>query len=422
MEVVSLVVAPLLSAGFKSLLDKLNSCELLNFEKKVVADLQNWRNLLPKIIALLEDAEEKKVIDRLQKLWLADLKGLADDMRVVIGKFEVVNTKNSDSIAKHKANSRQLRKLVSSWFKRSRFRFDRETASKVKDINVRLQNFKMGTITLGTISFGVEDGERPNKVGLRRSQTSSLLESYVYGRERDKEAVLQMLLNDEGNGDGDSVIPIVGGGGVGKTTLARLVYNDEKLREGGFQLKAWVCVSDDFDPLLITKTILQQVTQENCDLQDLNMLQERLKRKLSGQKFLLVLDDVRNLNYCHWDMLQILFKSGAPGSKIIVTIRDKDVAKTLKGNENFHNIELLPEDACLSMLARHALGAENFDAHPDLKGIGEEIVKKCERLPFSVKIIGGKLRGKSSEEWENVLSSQIWDLPEDEGGILPARN
>ncbi|GLT36466.1 hypothetical protein SLA2020_108410 [Shorea laevis] len=422
MEVVSFVVVPLLSTGFKSLLDKLESCELLNSEKKRVAELQNWRNLLPKIIALLEDAEEKKVTDRLLKLWLADLNGLANDMKDVIGKFEDVNPKNSDLIARHKTNSRQVRKLVSSWFKGSRFRFDRATASKVKDITTRLQHFKMETRTLGPISFGVEDGERPNKVGLRRSQTSSLLECYVYGRERDKEAVLQMLLSDEGSGDGDSVIPIVGEGGAGKTTLARLVYNHERLKEGGFQLKAWVCVSDDFDPLLITQTILQQVTQENCDLQDLNTLQERLKRKLSGQKFLLVLDDVRKLNYCHWDMLQILFKSGASGSKIMVTIRDRDVAKTLKGNENFYNIELLPEDACLSMLARHGLGAENFDAHPDLKGIGEEIVGKCKQLPLSVKLIGGHLRGKSSEEWKNVLSSQMWVLPEDEGGILPARN
>ncbi|GKV07672.1 hypothetical protein SLEP1_g19418 [Rubroshorea leprosula] len=278
----------------------------------IVVELQNWRNLLPEKIARLEDAEERKETDYLLTLQLADLKGLANDMEDVVGKFEGVDTKRCDLIAKHKANPRQVRKPVSSWFKGLRFRFDRETASEVKEITTRLQNFVMDTRMLGIISLGVKDGESSNKVGLRSLPTSSLLERYVYGRERDKEAVLQMLLNDEGNGDGDSVIPIGGAGGVGKTILDQLVYNDEKLKEGRFQLKAWVFLffPHYFDLLLITQSILHQVTQENCDLQDLNLLQERLK--------VMKLNDVWNLNYCHWDLLQILFKSVASGSKIIV--------------------------------------------------------------------------------------------------------
>ncbi|GLT87566.1 hypothetical protein SLE2022_056450 [Rubroshorea leprosula] len=209
-------------------------------------------------------------------------------------------------------------------------------------------------------------------------------------------------------------------GGIGKTTLARLIYNDDKLK-GRFGLKAWVCVSEDFDVHRITRAILEQVPTENCDKKELTLLQERLKDKLSGQKFLLVLDDIWNEDYELWENLQRPFLRGAPGSKIIITTRSENIGKMMRGNDRVHHLSLLEDDACLSLFAQHALGAENFDAYPDLKGVGEKIVEKCKRLPLAIKTLGGLLRGKAHHaEWENILNSEIWDLPAGNGSILPA--
>ncbi|GLT39645.1 hypothetical protein SLA2020_138260 [Shorea laevis] len=86
-----------------------------------------------------------------------------------------------------------------------------------------------------------------------------------------------------------------------------------------------------------------------------------------------------------------------------------------------YHLQALSDDACVSLFARHALRASNFDGHASLKGIVEEIVKKCKGLPLAAKTLGGLLRGKVNYyEWEDMLRSKIWDIPAERGGIIPA--
>lgn len=144
-------------------------------------------------------------------------------------------------------------------------------------------------------------------------------------------------------------------GGIGKTTLARLVYNDKEVE--GFNPKAWVCVSEDFDVLKITKAILESVTSSPSNLKDLNQVQIQLEKAIAGQKFLIVLDDVWSKNYGLWKTLKSPFMAGTPGSKIIVTTRSVDVALTL-GPIDYYNLELLSDDDCWSIFEKHAFEIE----------------------------------------------------------------
>ncbi|GLT63029.1 hypothetical protein SLA2020_356230 [Shorea laevis] len=385
--------------------------------------MRSWSSVLRKIGALLEDAEEKQETNSLVKSWLADFRDLAYDMEDMLEEVEI-DAKRSELIAKAKASTSKPQKLICPklfnkvpGFMADR---DREMASKVKDITARLQVIEANISKLGLISSTMRTGDKFRKVATERLFTTPSPEHHVYGRENEKEAILKMLLTDESKDEPYSVIPIVGMGGLGKTTLARLVYNDEKLK-GMFGLKGWVCISEEFDVSRITRSILEQVTGQKCDLEDLSSLQDRLKEKFSGQKFLLVLDDIWNKKYDLWDRLQRPFLSGASGSKIIVTTRDENIGKMMKGNDKVYSLALLENDACLSLFARHALGVENFDAYPNLKGVGEKIVEKCKRLPLAIKTLSGLLRGKPHlHEWEYILNSKIWDLPEDSSDILPA--
>ncbi|XP_059440809.1 putative disease resistance RPP13-like protein 1 [Corylus avellana] len=210
-------------------------------------------------------------------------------------------------------------------------------------------------------------------------------------------------------------------GGIGKTTLAQLVYNDEKV-QSSFEVKAWSCVSEDFNVDRVTKTILQSLipASENCDGKDRNWLQVKLKEKLQGKKFLVVLDDLWNEKYHDWTILRAPFLAGASGSTIVITTRNERVSSTT-GTIPAYYLQGLSNDACLAVFTQNALGASNFSAHTNLQDIGEKIVKRCKGLPLAAKTLGGLLRTTQvRDEWENVLMSKIWDIPEERSGILPA--
>ncbi|OWM88077.1 hypothetical protein CDL15_Pgr016650 [Punica granatum] len=86
-----------------------------------------------------------------------------------------------------------------------------------------------------------------------------------------------------------------------------------------------------------------------------------------------------------------------------------------------HPLGMLSPDDCEALLAYHALGAVNFDNHPDLKPAGEKIAAKCAGLPLAAKTVGGVLRSKDElNEWTAIAESKIWDLPEETNGVPQA--
>ncbi|PSS24321.1 Disease resistance RPP13-like protein [Actinidia chinensis var. chinensis] len=208
-------------------------------------------------------------------------------------------------------------------------------------------------------------------------------------------------------------------GGVGKTTLAQLVYNDGIVVEH-FGMKAWVCVSEEFDVIRVTKTILEAVTSSNYDTKDLNLLQVKLKENLRGKKFLIVLDDVWNESLGNWDILKAPFTVGACGSRIIATTRNHRVASIMQTVPVYHLQKVSDED-CWSLFAKIAFYNGNSRAYPELEKIGREIViHRCKGLPLAAKTLAGLLRSTCDvEEWDNILKSELWDLPEDKNDILP---
>ncbi|XP_054794269.1 putative disease resistance RPP13-like protein 1 [Prosopis cineraria] len=215
------------------------------------------------------------------------------------------------------------------------------------------------------------------------------------------------------------VITIVGMGGVGKTTLAQLVYNDKRM-EDLFQLKAWVCVSEEFNVVQVTKAILEAVACSTKEFNDLNLLQLQLRERLMGKKFFLVLDDVWNENRTTWEILQAPFNYGARGSKIFVTTRNKKVASVMH-SAHIHHLKPLAEEDSWKLFAKHAFNDQLSGMDSNLVSIGRKIVKKCGGLPLAIKTLGSMLhREQSCQEWANILESDIWHLSEDDSNIIPA--
>jgi hypothetical protein len=241
-------------------------------------------------------------------------------------------------------------------------------------------------------------------------------DSEVFGRDSDKEAIFELLLSDDASGEDLSVIPIVGEVGIGKTGLARLVYNDDKVSEY-FEMKAWAHVSDHFDMFMVIKAIFESFTMQSCDLKELNMIQVRLQESLPGKKFLLVLDDVWAETYHDWEFLLSPFKGAAKGSRVIVTTRIQSVASMVGTVSAYHMIELLNEDR-LSLLAKFAFGDQYPSSYPELEVIGREIVELCGGFPLALRTLGAFLGLKLQvEEWEAVRK-HLFPFPSEKRKVL----
>ncbi|EOY19760.1 LRR and NB-ARC domains-containing disease resistance protein, putative [Theobroma cacao] len=403
-----------LSAFFDSLFGKFTSSDF-NFvtEKRVRKEIMKWETILRTIHAVLADAEERKMKNQAVKIWLADLQDLAYDVDDILDEFASQALRRK-LMKEREASTSKAHKFLTS-LNSSSIMFNYKMMSKIKEITGRLEDLATRKINLQLENYV----GRPMTIPKSKPSTSLVNEDTVRGRDKDKKAIIDLLLRKDGNDAGVSVIPITGMGGIGKTTLAQLVYNDSNIRDH-FDLKAWVCVSHEFDVIKITKTILESVTFEPCDITDLNLLQFKLKEKLSRKKFLFVLDDVWTENYNDWMRLRSPFDAGISGSKIIITTRSSNVSSIMRSVADYL-LQSLSEDDSLSLLSHHALARGDFTGHPDLKEIGLEIVKKCGGLPLAIKTIGGLLRTRENHDaWKYILMSDIWSIPEEKSDIIPA--
>ncbi|KAF7848111.1 hypothetical protein BT93_L2285 [Corymbia citriodora subsp. variegata] len=412
-----------LGAFLQVLFDRLASRKLLNFAQREGIDtrLKKWEKTLISINQVLDDAEDRQLNGDLRvNSWLEDLRDLAYDIEDLLDVFAIEFAENKSKAEPDTSKARSL--LLSCCFRLSSraFTFDHEMRSKMEEMDGRLKDINTQKDIL---SLKENDGKRAASRRVDKlPRTTNLPEPCFVSREVEKMEILELLTGEEENDRTSAdlkVIPIVGMGGVGKTALAQHVYNDARVTDY-FDVKAWACVSDEFDILAITKKILETTNDcLSCEGKDLNWLHDELKKHLAGKKFLVILDDVWNENYGHWIIFLKPFLSGAKGSKIILTTRNFRVAE-IAGAQPY-TLKGLSQDDCMTLFAFHALRDRNFDHHRDLEVLGMKIVEKCQGLPLAVKTLAGLLRFKvDPNEWQDVLNNKIWDLSEGSNDILPA--
>jgi len=226
------------------------------------------------------------------------------------------------------------------------------------------------------------------------------------------------LTSDNGNHNQLSILSIVGMGGIGKSALAKHVYNHPMI-EDIFAIKAWIYVFHEFDVFMLTQKIIESISKETDNSINLEMAQGRLKEKLNGMKFFLVFDDVWNGRQDLWKSLQTPLKYGAKGSKILITTRLTGVAYSVE-SDNIHQLLQLQKDHSWQVLAKHAFQDDNSKSNSVFVEIGMKIVEKCQGQPLTLEMVGGLLHSKSFvSEWEGVLRSNIWNLRMIEGNIVP---
>ncbi|KAK8700208.1 hypothetical protein V6N13_018610 [Hibiscus sabdariffa] len=301
----------LVSALVSTVLNNLDSLfrEEIGLAGSLKTELESLQRTFTTIQAVLHDAEQKQWKSEAIKIWLRNLQQAAYDLEDVLDDF--------------KSEARKRGSKVSTFFSlQNPLLFRLNMARRVKTAREKVE-----AIAAEKSKFFLRDGagESETEPNNDRETSSLVKESKVIGRADEKGEMVRMILSNATHRDDPSVYAICGMGGLGKTTIAQLVYNDQNVAKA-FDMRAWVCVSDDFDVKRLTKAILESIEGKSCGIQELDPLQRRLVEKLVRKRFLIVLDDVWNACLDKWDRLNQALQSGGRGSAVIVTTRLEKVA------------------------------------------------------------------------------------------------
>ncbi|CAI0428731.1 unnamed protein product [Linum tenue] len=241
-------------------------------------------------------------------------------------------------------------------------------------------------------------------------ETDSCPPIVVIGREVDKRRIIQLLLNSNSE-DSSFVVPIVGIGGLGKTTLTQLVYCDDQVK-AHFEIRVWVYVSQKFDIKGILGMILQSISRESQPDLALDVLKDKIQEEICGRRFLFVLDDVWEENVESWEALGKYLKVGGSGSRVLVTTRSKEVAE-ISSRILKLGTKGLSLDESWSLMVEKALHGK-VPQNPNVERTGKEILRKCCGVPLAVSTIAGLLRSKDPEtEWSLFSENDLTSISEE---------
>ncbi|XP_048442486.1 disease resistance protein RGA2, partial [Pyrus x bretschneideri] len=364
-------------------------------------EFQKLKETVARFQAILLDAEQKQANDEV-KLWLQSVEDAVYEADDVLDEF---NTKNQRRTMVPE-NTKLLKKVGLFFSSSNQLVFGLKMGHKIKNINKKLsavENHK-------TFHFEVNHEDTPF-VNRERVNHSFVRKENIIGREKDKTAIIQLLL-DSISTKNVSTISIVGIGGLGKTALAKLIFNEEMIQKH-FELKIWTCVSNVFELDIVVKKILQ--SEHN----GIEQLQNDLRKKVDGKKYLLVLDDVWNEDKKKWLDLENLLMGGGEGSRILITTRSKKVA-TIPDFAKPYTLKGLNEEQSWSLFKTMAYQDGKEPENSTIKAIGKEVTRKCQGVPLAIKTIGGMSFAKDDETyWLNFKEKKLSKINQEENDILP---
>ncbi|GLT42422.1 hypothetical protein SLA2020_164220 [Shorea laevis] len=367
----------------------------------VAAEFHRLRVDLDNLIEVHILAEEKKITDKALELLVDEATDAAYDLVDVLDEWNTalrMNGVGKTSNLRAKVGSFVTRCLHAGQVVR---RYD--LALKIMEIIGRLNAPAIFDLAVGSVSQQS-----------RRLESSPIVDvSALIGRDEVKADIVSSLLYGSTEEESEllKTISVVGMGGVGKTAIAQLVYQDEAVKQH-FHKRIWVCVSNVLGGIEFAKAItaeVEHVAVHSLDSVLFVTLHERIRRSMEGKKFFLVLDDVRTDDRHDWQRLIETFKHGAPGSRILLTTR-KDTVANMMNTRVFH-LEALSDEHCWMVFSQSASCGMGVEEFRNLEDIGRRISKKCKGLPLAAKTLGHLLGAKlSRKEWKDILYSEIWKL------------
>ncbi|XBJ14068.1 hypothetical protein VPH35_006162 [Triticum aestivum] len=346
------------------------------------------------ILDVIQDAEEKGASRPGVSAWLEALKKVAYEANDAFDEFKYEVLRRE---AKQKGHYKKLGFDIVSIFPAHnpivfRYKMSKKLCRIVRKIEGLVRE-------IHDFRFNQTQQAPPSKHW--RNTDSIVLDSEkdIVSRSRDEEKKkIVSILVDQASDRDLIVLPIVGMGGLGKTTFAQLVYNDPEIKEH-FQLQRWCCVSDDFDVAKIASNI--------CQTNEINREKalQNLQKEVSGKRYLIVLDDVWNEDADKWEKLKTYLKHGAKGSAILTTTRKAQVAQIMKMCiDDSHNLGNLGKVFLMEIFENRAFCLQKPKA-AELSDVVEKILDRCGSSPLAAKAFGSMLSNKTRmKEWTDILA------------------
>ncbi|XP_021317837.1 putative disease resistance protein RGA1 [Sorghum bicolor] len=366
-------------------------------------DMEDMNDVLETISAVLEDAESRSVKEKLVRLWLKRLKDVALDISDMLEDYQDI--RDQPTAAKMPVI---LSYLPAAYNKIA-------MANTMKTLRERLREIRNEIDSFNFIRGKSTTKDEPYD---ERETTSYLPQEPVIGRDREKQEIIK-LLSANTNNDEIAIVPIYGLGGMGKSTLAQLVYNDAQFMK--YDHRIWVYVSQDFNLNKIGSSIISQLQPEGgqqnmCIQQVINQCLERL---LHGKKVLVVLDDLWEEKKTELDKLRRMLHIKGSKVDIIITTRKEEIARKVSTSEPY-KLRPLEDDICWEIIKRSSrFGLKSNQEQ--LEKIGLDIAKKCGGVALATQAIGFMLRSIDDlSGWTKINNSDIWNGSYEDNDVLPS--
>lgn len=399
----------------------LSSAKLPSLTDHVNEEVAKLDRTVRRITAVLVDADEREIADETMKLWISELKQVTWEAEGILEDYSY-ELLRSTTVQEEKVTDY-------TDFRPNNPSFQQNILDRISKVRKFLDEICRDRVDLGLID---QEGLCRKESKISRC-TSSLLDPLeVYGREDEKKLIISSLLDgcltfkkrrlkeheyETCKAGAVRLISIVAMGGMGKTTLARLVYNDARV-QNHFDIQAWVWVSEVFDEVRLTKAAIESVTAKPCDLAELEPLQRQLHEEVKGKKILLVFDDVWNEDTIKWETMKRPFSAVATGSHMIITTRNENVSTIVQAKKVIH-LGGLQKDDSWALFCKLSF-PDNACRETELGPIGRKIVEKSDGVPLVLKTLGAMLSLDTSLEfWNYVLTSDLWELGPGWDHILP---
>ncbi|KAH0694967.1 hypothetical protein KY285_022064 [Solanum tuberosum] len=353
------------------------------------------------IQSFLKDAEQKKSGDHRIQQWVFEINSIANDAVAILETYSFEAGKRASRLKACACICRKEKKFYN-------------VAKEIQSLKQRIMDISRKRETYGITNINSNAGEgSSNQVTTLRRTTSHIDDDDIFvGFQDVVQTLLAELLKAEPR---RSVVSIHGMGGLGKTTLARNLYTSPNIISS-FPTRAWICVSQEYNPMDLLKTIIKSIqgcTKETLDLLEKMAetdLENHLRDLLKGRKYLVVVDDLWKREA--WKCLKRAFPDSKNGSRVIITTRQGDVAERADNRGFVHELRFLSQEESWDLFCRELVDVRAMV--PAMESLAKDMVEKCRGLPLTIVVLSGLLSHRwGIDKWQNVKDCLWKDIEED---------